>query len=280
MAPAAPTRWEELWAQGRPYLAKRAYFAHCDATPGVPHVVLAMAKTGTSTIAAALRRAGIEPLFQVHGVNRAVAQLREGRYLKAGLQPYPRILWAAQWLGMHLPTEEQPWVIITSVRDPVERLVAGYFQEQYREGDDVDADAAVTAALQHFDERWQSVLGDWWEQQFHRVLDIDVLSLPFDPRTGHGVYELPTARVLVVRKENLSGADAVVERFVGRKLSRGLAPENLASDKAYNDAYAAVLHALRPPTTVLDEAYALPWVQHFYSADEIASFKARWQRGS
>ncbi len=51
---------------------------------------------------------------------------------------------------------------------------------------------------------------------------------------------------------------------------------NVAADKDYSDLYLDFLAAIRPSDEVLDRAYGSDLVRHFYSPEEIASFRARW----
>ena len=153
-------------------------------------VVFAQGKTGTSSIAAGLKRAGLDPVFQVHTLlPRALARV-EADYLQRTTRGHPRHVWEGQWLRQHPPTSGRPWKIVTAVRDPIARIVSRHFQQASRfgaleESTRVDAVVAELAEVcQKEVRRLATANADWFEMELRPVLGESVYDTPFDPEVG------------------------------------------------------------------------------------------------
>ena len=59
---------------------KESFLRQWDADTGQVNVVFAQGKTGTSTIAAGLKRAGLHPVFQIHTLRRRMLDHVEAEY--------------------------------------------------------------------------------------------------------------------------------------------------------------------------------------------------------
>lgn len=69
---------------------------------------------------------------------------------------------------------------------------------------------------------------------------------------------------------------SVVSDFVNAPLEDVRA--NVGDKKNIARTYRDIKQNLRLPTHVVDGMYRPPWVTHFYTDDEVASFKRRWTR--
>src|SRR5882672_2811024 len=95
----------------------------------VPVIVYQMAKVGSSTIASALRRAGL-PVFQVHRMRAEhLAQLRARRHaLGWSVPPVPPHDLVGLLLNERLLSKGGRAKVITLVRDPIARNLSSYFE--------------------------------------------------------------------------------------------------------------------------------------------------------
>jgi hypothetical protein len=122
------------------------------------------------------------------------------------------------------------------------------------------------------------VWDDWFTDELGEVSGVDAYSRSFPTRQGWDIYESETARVLIVRQENLDRLpDALGELY-------GLAPDsfavqsrNVAATKDYAEHYARAKRSLRLTEPELDRVYATRFVRHFYTPGEIAEFKRCWR---
>ena len=268
--------------------SKQSFFDTLDWQTRQLHVVFAQGKTGTSTIAAGLKRAGLHPVFQIHTLEPRIHTKVEADYARHVADPYPRHVWEAQWLRMHLPGPEHPWMLVTSVRDPIARLVSRFFQQKSRFGtalDESEADALaaeLSAEFQRANERLGGTGWDWFEAELKGVLGMSVYDVPFDPEAGFGTVTTDYVRALILRSESLDEAPAALTEMFGSgravELKVGLKPENVSTDKGYAELYQAVLERFRPPPSYVERVYETRLARHFYSAEELDGFREHWTR--
>lgn len=261
---------------------KRALYRRLDAdTQGVT-VVYAQGKTGTSSIAKGLKRAGFDPVFQIHTLNPRTLENVEAQYVQRESDNHPRHVWEAQWLNAHPPSAKRPWALVTSVRDPIARIVSRYFQQESRFGGLRQARSAGELADELYEQfraqnnRLGGIGWDWFEAELAPVLGQSVYDTPFDPEVGHATITGPHVRALIVRNESLRQAPDALHAHFGRSVE--LTSENVGSDKDYGALYREVLERFRPPPEYVARVYRTRQADHFYSAEELDSFRAHWTR--
>jgi hypothetical protein len=261
---------------------KESFLRQWDADTGQVNVVFAQGKTGTSTIAAGLKRAGLHPVFQIHTLRKRMLAHVESEYMRRPNDSYPRHVWEAQWLGEHLPSEQHPWLLVTSVRDPIARIVSRFFQQKSRFGElepqptAASLIAELAQAFQQEQRRFGSVGWDWFEFDLRPILGQSVYDTPFDPARGYGTVAGEHIRALLLRGESLDKAPEALEQHFGRKVD--LASENVGTDKDYGPLYRAVLDGFRPPPDYVEKVYDTRQARHFYADEELEGFRRHWTR--
>jgi hypothetical protein len=249
-----------------------------------PLVVFSMGKTGSTAIARAIHDATGDPVFQVFRLAPDRLADAERRYRAAEPSaPYPgaRHLWESEYLLRRPPTASAPWIVITTVREPVAQAVSAFFHASGRRAY-LDGDRSVAQLVDEL------VAGDWtrppvrwFDREFRSAFGIDVYEQPFDPAAGHAVIETPAVRMLLLRQENFADAPAALGGFLGESLlgRRGPVPvpaRNEASTKSYGGRYAEFVASARLPPEVLDAAYGSRYARHFYADREREGFRRRW----
>jgi hypothetical protein len=248
------------------------------------NVVFAQGKTGTSTLAAGLKRAGLHPVFQIHTLNARVLGEVEAEYVRRRSDKYPRHVWEAQWLNEHLPGPRHPWVIVTSVREPIARIVSRFFQQKSRFGDLRErptADALIAELSTQFDRQARRLGGigwDWFDAELKGVLGQSVYDTPFDPAVGFGTIETTHARLLLLRGESLDKAPEALGSLFGIDPIATLSAENVGTAKDYGPLYREVLDRFRPPAEYVARVYETKQARHFYSPEELEAFRRHWTR--
>jgi hypothetical protein len=239
---------------------------------GAPVVVFAMAKTGTTGVAAGLRDAGIAPVFQVHDLDPAFLDEEERQYHWSGR---PWRIWDARSALARPPTPEGPWRVVCLVRDPIAQSVSAFFQPGVRHGYLTDT-ADVGPLLRRFGDRLDRLPLGWFESHLEPTLGIDVYASPFDPEKGYGIIKSPSVELLLLRCEGLAVAPSALAELLHREQPIAVPRRNVGSDKDYGRAYDAFVSALRPSPETLDRTYSSRIVTHFYTPDEIAQFREFW----
>jgi len=239
---------------------------------GPPIVVFAMAKTGTTAVAAALRSAGYGPVFQVHDLDPDFLHQEEREYRWKG-RPWRN--WDAQCVLRRPPTTVAPWRVISLVREPIAQSVSAFFQPAVRRGY-VSSTTAVEQLLERFGDRLARLPQRWFESHVEPALGIDVYDHDFDVDQRYQIITTPTVKLLLLRRESLDVAPTALADLLDAERPIAIGRENAGADKAYAGLYRDFVAALRPPPDVIDRAYSARQVEHFYSSDEIARFRKFW----
>jgi hypothetical protein len=256
-----------------------------------PIVVFSMGKTGSTAIARAVQDATGDRVFQIfrleaerlaqaerrYRVNNREAK-RQGR--DPGTLPFRGALhlWESEYLLRHPPTPAARWTVITTVREPISQAVSAFFHGGGRRGvpNDGSVETLIAALVQG---RWIRAPLRWFDREFAPALGIDVFEHPFDTDRGHSAIETQSARVLVLRQENLDAAPGELAAFLGLAQSVPVPARNEAAQKAYAATYRDFLATARFPANLIDQAYDSRYARHFYADSELTRFRRRWSAG-
>ena len=239
-----------------------------------PILIYQMAKVGSTSVYQSMRASGLTPLH-VHFLTKRKVKRTLSHYERNSYPPMH--LYVSQLLLPYLQLTSHSVQVITLVRDPIARFVSGQYQNPERNG---VAGLTVEDACQELVRRlskpraMQYTFG-WFDREMKSALDVDVMAESFDRERGFIRCQGPRADVLVLKLERLSDLlPTVVSDFVGASLQPVRA--NVGARKETGSTYKAVCDALHVPATVADTIYAHDWVRHFYTPQEIKTFKARW----
>lgn len=166
--------------------------------------------------------------------------------------------------------------IITSVRDPIARQIAGLWQnlpETWRYGENADFNKIQDYFLS---EEAINQQFRWFHLEMEEVFGIDVYKYPFDKELGYTIIKKGNIEVLLFTLEKLDGLENVIGDFLGVKNFR-LERDNEGKNKEYRFAYKSYKQQTGFPESILDKAYRNnPYVNHFYSGEMIESFYKKW----
>lgn len=257
--------------------------------PGTPIVVYTIGKTGSSTVLATLaRHVPHRPVYQVHHLQPERVARSERHYRSLPRPVATGHVVAAQYLSQHRPpTADDPWDVITLVREPVAQDVSVFFQVGERRGFfrlDDDGRLAEPGSVDELVERfrtWRDHEDDvrWFDEDFAPSLGIDVYATPFDPGAGLARCDGDRARVLLLRNEDLRRVGpAALGDFLGIE-PPSLVAANVGAEKRYADVYAEFRS--RPvPAELVDVLHGSKLARHFYSPAELDRARAAWLRPS
>lgn len=256
------------------------------------------------------------PVYQTHvlselGVLRAMESWMESPLaprLRLADHVVSSIELRARFRPLAAPTN---WHLISLVREPLGRNVSAFFQNLHKRwihrlpqaeagicrrllraggaaSDAVSAEEMqllVDELIVMFRAEYCRRAPDhWFQHEMRDLFQIDVFAEPFPRERGYQTYRAGCANLLLIRLEDLARVfPAAVRQWLdGTDLSAGL-PEELAletandgSTKAYADLYRKFLADFRVRPEELDALYGSQVVRHFYSPEESAGFRERW----
>lgn len=258
-----------------------------------PLIVYQMGKVGSTTILRSLKALNLEmPVYQVHVLTpEGIARL-EQKY-KQNFSQRGRIathLAASRFLRKQIDkgSTGKRWQVVTLVREPIARNISSFFQVldlelsayDYQIITSMDIDEAARELRRLFFEkleRHESPLR-WFDLEMKRVFNLDVYASDFPKSKGYKIYHGEHADVLLLRLEDLNRcASQAFKEFLNID-NFTLIKANIATDKDYHATYRRLLQTISLPDSYLDKMYSSKYVKHFYSDEEIKSFRAKWRK--
>lgn len=177
------------------------------------------------------------------------------------------------------------WKVITLVRDPVARNVSGFFENiEERISGCAERRRSGALCVQDIIDAFLSRLSEfpltWFDLEIEDVFDIDVYQSEFPKAKGYQIYSGGPVSLLLIKLEMLNEcAPEAMREFLDIKDFK-LLSDNTADSKDYRDLYRGFKSAVQFPQSYLDTMYGSKYAQHFYRADEIAAFRAKWVAAS
>lgn len=164
-----------------------------------------------------------------------------------------------------------PKRVVCGVRDPVERVVSGYFQEAESRGDAENVfhdarEATRQLALRMVSDVW-FVCG-WFEHRF--FAGFDVYAEAFDPGRGFLRGRAGDTEVFIYRQDRLGELEAELADFLdvpGLTLLRA----NVSARKPYREQFAILKDCIELPDHLRDRIYSSRYAKVF-------GFEQSWNR--
>lgn len=258
-----------------------------------PIVVYQMGKVGSSTVVASLEASTLrQPIYHIHSLTREGIESRRQIYARIFDQQHD----ADTRRMHHLLIAEQlhkrigdggsapKWKVITLVRDPVARNISDFFQvkDYWLSGFEgglgssqliMDEIIKVFMEEYHHDEAL-----NWFDVELKQTLGIDVFAADFPKQLGYKIYRRGRMEVLVLKLEGLNQyAQKAFKEFLGID-DLQMIEANVSSQKDYHPAYKKFQEDIKLPGSYLDSMYESKYARHFYTEEEIRSFKTRWRK--
>jgi hypothetical protein len=245
----------------------------------IPVIIYQMGKVGSTSIARSLQLKGTTVVVQTHWLRKDYQPRKNANYAEIlrGRQ--------IQWMHRHIIEHSRKAKFITLVRDPVAVNIGWFFQNLQwiagLQGDDVEQvplekllDIFYTRHVRQDTKR----IINWFDDEFFSALGVDIYRYPFPKEQGFLRIEEGSHEMLIMRLEI---DDTIKERcladFLG-DVDFKLVRTNVGSEKYYAETYKAFKDAVIIPPEVLDANYHSRFIQHFYTDEEIKTFRAKWQR--
>lgn len=237
-------------------------------------VVYTMGKVASSAVSAAIRAEGLLA-HDIHTLDRAWLMRTARESLQAGRLP-PRHVCEAMAYRNTLFSEPERCLVITLVRDPLERNLSAFFETLHRQPPALREEADPAALFRLFLDSYPMDLPlTWFDREPKAQLGLDVYELPFDPARRHA-----EGRGLIVLRTDCPDAEKsrVLSRALGHPVRVGRGNDSAA--KGYRARYEAVRAQARFPAALVERVYGSRFARHFWSEAERCAFARRWLGGA
>ncbi len=236
-----------------------------------PVIVWTMGKVGSLSVYHAIRAAKIRALHPHYCDAESLRQLGE----KFG-HDLPLIKHGEDAIAvLEQATLENPALIVTMVRTPIERNISSYFHN--REFIDFSSED-LNEKVRHFIETYSHhVVLRWLDLNLKKVLGLDVYAEPFDKEKGFRVYDRGRHNVLLLRSDLSRGEQgAIISDFVGRPITIG--DRNVAAEKSYADEYQAFVDRIDLSKEFVDQLLNSAYARHFWRKEKLDQLRKFWLR--
>lgn len=266
-----------------------------------PLVLFQMGKVGSSTIRKSLKALDLDmPIYHTHLLTKArIAKTEKERrkYFRTERYSYLKRPWLNQFLRKQIDDglDGKKWKVVTLTREPIARNISTFFEnlevklldsgDQYEiKSDYYDIDPTIVK-LDHmqelidlfFDRLDHDSPLTFFDRELKEVFGVDVFASEFPKARRYKIYRDEKADVLLIRLENLNDCvcDAFKEFLNIEEVT--LIDTNIGSEKVYAPLYERFKDAVVLPESYVERMYTSKYMQHFYSEEEIAKFRAKWR---
>jgi hypothetical protein len=261
------------------FKSQLCFMGYFGASKCVPIAIYQMGKVGSTTFLRSLEECGLFPVFHMHMMNPQNIEDIRREHVEVGMKLESDNV--AHNIYNYIIKNNKPINIISPVRDPISRNISAFFQNYRRftgsvyKGSIFKVDDLNDIFLRNYK---HNVPLEWFDAEMKEVTGIDVYKYEFPRDVGWQVIEKGNSKLLVF-KCDLSDGD--IEGILSRQLGLDefkIIRSNLASDKAYSGVYREFLDKIVLPTSYVDRMLGSKYTKHFYSEEEIAKFRSRWER--
>jgi len=254
------------------YILKPFYYIRDGAFSNTIILIYSMGKVGSTSIYFSLKKKlPVTDIFHVHflsdyWLNEKLPRMN--KYFHGNINHGKEIL-------SHIRKNPGKRIkIITLVREPISRDVSDFFQNWKSEYKNIEG-IKTEQILQAIEENKHEYTLNWFDTEFKNYLGFDVYKIPFDTEKGYKIYNLPNIDILCLKLEeiNKTGHKALNE-FLGIQLS--LLNKNTSLEKKGKELYLEVKKKYKASKSKLHELYSSNYVRHFYTEEEINTFKEKW----
>lgn len=171
--------------------------------------------------------------------------------------------------------------MICPVREPLSRNISAFFQNFLRDTGmkPSDKEFGVEEVIQMFLNHYpHHVFLEWFDKQLRPLTGIDVLAEPFPKERMWKTYSKGGIRLLVYRSDmdRVTQLKVISEFLEDEALELEWKLANRGSDKDYADLYRRVQHEGKLPDIYMKLMCESRICRHFWTDDEIESFKEKW----
>lgn len=272
------------------YKVLQASFHDFKAAP--PVIIYAMPKSGTSTIEATLKHAGI-PVYKAHRLSEQGLTLAEAKIQKYQNVRFFNIQKISRVLQQKIAkSPDIPWKIITLAREPIAQVISALFQGiEYFQADLIDAEGniKIQPTIEYLQQRfseythtpdekklnWYNI--NWFEHELKVVFNIDVYQYPYEFERGFTIINQGLVEVLVIRMKDLDHHfSRSAQQLLGLNSPLDIKRENIGRNKRFYTAYKTIQQKIILPEDVCKAIYSSRYAQHFYTQAERDLLIQKW----
>ena len=254
-----------------------------------PVIVYQMGRVGSKTVEASLKEmlSGV-PVHHVHWLTKEGLESYERRTRSIYKSHPGKHFWVGQHLRKQIGERQnrRKWNLVTLVRDPIARNISAFFHTldlwypnfntQYSDQQQsILFKELVNIFLENFPHEIPLI---WLDSEMRQVFGMDVFRSEFPIFKGYMIYHENMTTLLLIRLEDLNRrASEAFSNFLEIE-GFSLVKANVSCQAEYGHIYRKFLETVNLPESYVDFMYSSKYARHFYTEEEIESFRNRWLR--
>jgi hypothetical protein len=259
-----------------------------------------MGKVGSKTIRSSLRPLELDrTIYHVHYLTLdRINELENDRkrYLGTDKEHLLQHVWQYQYLHQQIADglDGTRWQVITLTREPISRNIATFFENLEVTALETERRYSIKSDYYGFEivldvenmDRLTDLFFErlnhdtpltFFDRELNGIFDVDVFASEFPISKGYKIYRDNRTDLLLIRLEDLNEcARAAFREFLGIK-DFTLINTNVGSNKEYAWLYKRFRDFVVLPQAYVDRMYNAKYTRHFYTTEEISSFRAKWR---
>lgn len=250
---------------------------------GINLILYAMPKTGTQAMKATLNQYGYEHTY-IHSLNiDALLGKQLYPYYNEKIACLSELLDNPEFVKKNYldVIKRKKLKIITGIREPIARNYSLIFQSMKNMGPSAlvkksngNFEQGVVDSLEHCcTSAW-----DWFDDEIKAVFGIDIFQYPFDRENGYCIIKQDNIEIFLYRLESSKKFSKALGEFLGTGQDIHMLTFHEAKKEEYRFVYEQLKHELHIPDTAISRYYDNDRMRHFYTEEEIASFKNKWKK--
>lgn len=180
----------------------------------------------------------------------------------------------------NLKDKNKKFKVIVLVREPMARNLSAFFQKIRRWTSKKPEKMDSYEIFKDFIENYDIAYPDkWFKQELEKFFNINVYKEPFDHSKGYKIYSINGHDILIIRLENAKDKlEEAMREFIkisGINMSCCGVYENRKVGNDFIQKYKDI-KSMNFPLDFINKNYNLKYSKHFYTKNEIESYKKGW----
>lgn len=245
-----------------------------------PIVILQMGKVSSVSVHKALQ-AHFSSVYHLHTIDPVNIQQRQQMLLQAGMNPHSFNYTNGHFLREHIAKRNRPIRYVTLVREPISRNLSAFFETFALYMGHSPAETTLTSEqlLEAFLERFPHDRPlTYFDTEYRDILGVDVFAEPFPHEQGYHHIKQRNAELLLLKLETEESVREEALRQFFNVPQLHMPQVNVGTNKSYADVYRTFIREIQLPQDYIDKMLNARYTQHFYTDQERAAIRQRWER--
>jgi len=251
-----------------------------------PLLILAPAKTGSTSVYKSLKKIEHKSIFKLHFVSKiGFNKYRLFINKNVSNKARPHIIINRILLRKMMNYNDNIFIIVT-IRNPIDQRISSIFQswenhnlKLFSSENDIQYVKTLEFVSKSISEENPSIyIEDWFKNEIETPFNIDVFTKPYSEELGYTIYKNGRVTLLLMKMETMNNAfENAIKDFLSTNEKHSLLIHNIGEDKIYKESYKLIKENIKIEKSIIEEIVDSKYFTHFYSKQKDLMYK-RWSK--